>query len=173
MKSKLRAGLLVGLAAILSACEGAGPPREFYDPDIADVTTSRRMSTIGDLLQADRLENDSGGGTLAINKYLWRASLDTLAFLPLNSTDPFSGVIATDWGVNPDAPGERFKVTAYVLNRKLEPQSLRVAVYREVLGKDGVWTAAPVSPETVRKVEDAILTRARQIKVAELKGAKG
>lgn len=166
MRFRFHAGIILVLAAALAGCENATPAPEIYDKDVADVTRDRRQSTIGDLFEADRLEEDSGGN-LAVNKYLWRASLDTLAFLPLASTDPFSGVIATDWGVSAQAPEERYKVTAYVTSPKLEAQSLRVAVYREVL-KDGVWTSAPVSPETPRKLEDSILTRARQIKVAEL-----
>ena len=106
------------------------------------------------------------GETLPVNKFIWQASLDTLSFLPLSSTDPFTGVIATDWGSTPDAPGERFKVTAYVLNPNLAASSLRVAVFRETRNEDGLWVPAPVSPETALKLEDAILVRARQIRVA-------
>lgn len=111
------------------------------------------------------------GGSLPVNKFLWQASLDTLSFLPLSSTDPFTGVIATDWGSTPDAPGERFKVTAYVLNPNLAASSLRVAVYREARNEDGLWVPAAVSPDTALKLEDAILVRARQIRVAESEGA--
>ncbi len=167
MRFRFHAGIVLALAGAVAACENATPAPEIYDKDVADVTRDRRQSTIGDLLEADRVDQDTGGN-LAVNKYLWRASLDTLAFLPLASTDPFSGVIATDWGVSPQAPEERYKVTAYVSSAKLEAQSLRVAVYREIR-KDGVWTSAPVSADTPRKLEDSILTRARQIKVEEMK----
>lgn len=107
---------------------------------------------------------------IPVNKYLWRAALDTLSFLPLSSTDPFTGVIATDWGANPDAPGERFKVTAYMVRPTLAASSLKVAVYREVRGEGGAWVPASVSADTARKIEDAILIRARQIRIAEVEG---
>ncbi len=110
------------------------------------------------------------GSSLPVNKFLWQASLDTLSFLPLASTDPFTGVIATDWGAAPNQPGERFKVTAYMLSPALAASSLRVAVYREVRDGSGDWVPAAVDPETPRKLEDAILTRARQIRIAEIEG---
>jgi len=105
---------------------------------------------------------------LPVNKYIWQAALDTLSFLPLASTDPFTGVIATDWGTTTQAPNERFKVTVYVLGSELSAAMLKVAVYREVRSEDGVWLPSPVSAETARKLEDAILTRARQIRIAGL-----
>ncbi|MEL6767103.1 MAG: DUF3576 domain-containing protein [Pseudomonadota bacterium] len=105
---------------------------------------------------------------IPVNKYLWRASLDTLSFLPISSTDPFTGVIATDWGATPDAPGERFKVTSYVVSSELQASSLRVAVFRETLNEANVWIPAAVDPTTARRIEDAILTRARQIRLAEV-----
>ncbi len=113
-----------------------------------------------------------GGGDdkarLPVNKYLWQGALDTLSFLPLASSDPFTGVIATEWGATPEVPGERFKVTAYILNPGLTAAALKVAVYREVLGDGGLWIPAPVSADTPRQLEDAILTRARQIRIAGL-----
>ncbi len=110
------------------------------------------------------------GDALPVNKFLWQASLDTLSFLPLASTDPFTGVIATDWGASPNRPGERFKVTAYMLSSALAASSLKVAVYREVRSPEGLWVPATVDPETPRKLEDAILTRARQIRIADVDG---
>ena len=106
---------------------------------------------------------DSEGAQLPVNKYLWRASLDTLSFLPLASTDPHGGVIVTDWGASPDAPGERFKVTAYITSAELSPKSLRVVVNRQVK-RSGSWVDAAVSKDTVRKLENAILTRARVVR---------
>lgn len=111
------------------------------------------------------------GDSLPVNKFLWRASLDTLSFMPLASTDPFTGVIATEWSAAPNRPGERFKVTAYMVSPELAASSLKVAVYREVRDEEGVWVPAAVDPETPRKLEDAILTRARQIRIADIEGA--
>ncbi|MEO1330467.1 MAG: DUF3576 domain-containing protein [Pseudomonadota bacterium] len=109
----------------------------------------------------------SGGATLPVNKFLWRATLDTLAFLPLSSTDPYGGVIITDWGSTPEGPSERFKVTAYITSAELKPQSLRVVVNRQTLSDAGQWVAAPVAQDTPRQLENAILTRARVIKTGE------
>ncbi|MEM9783939.1 MAG: DUF3576 domain-containing protein [Pseudomonadota bacterium] len=111
--------------------------------------------------------DDDDGERLPVNRFLWQASLETLSFLPLASTDPFSGVIATDWGAAQNAPGERFKVTAYLVSGSLSASSLRVAVFREVRGDEGAWLPATVDPDTPREIEDAILSRARQIRMAE------
>ncbi len=128
--------------------------------------------TVDNLLSGEAfgLGQEEGGSALPVNKFLWQASLDTLSFLPLASTDPFTGVIATDWGAAPNQPGERFKVTAYMLSPALAASSLRVAVYREVRDGSGAWVAAAVDPQTPRQLEDAILTRARQIRIAEIEG---
>lgn len=120
--------------------------------------------------EAFGLGAEEEGSSLPVNKFLWQASLDTLSFLPLASTDPFTGVIATDWGAAPNQPRERFKVTAYMLSPALAASSLRVAVYREVRDESGVWVPAAVDPQTPRRLEDAILTRARQIRIAEVEG---
>jgi hypothetical protein len=147
-----------------------GPQRE-YDPRREQSVFGEGGLSIGNL-RSGRSGGILGGGeegqgSLPVNKYLWQGALDTLSFLPLASTDPFTGVIATDWGATPEAPGERFKVTAYILSSALSAASLKVAVYREVLS-DGVWLPAPVSPDTALKLENAILTRARQIRIATL-----
>ncbi|WP_109119091.1 DUF3576 domain-containing protein [Azospirillum sp. TSO22-1] len=103
---------------------------------------------------------------LGVNSYLWRASLDTLAFLPIASADPFGGVILTDWYTPPDAPNERFKVNLYILDRQLRADGVRVSVFKQArAGSD--WRDTAVSQETAGQLEDAILTRARQLRVAQ------
>ena len=110
-----------------------------------------------------------GGGTgIGVNAFLWRASLDTLSFLPVTSADPFGGVIITDWYSPSDAPDERFKLNVYILDRQLRADGLRVAVFREVRdGANGAWVSAAVADETATQLEDAILTRARQLRVSQ------
>ena len=110
-------------------------------------------------------------GTTNVNRFLWRASLDTLSFLPIASTDPFTGVIATDWGTVTETDTERFRVTAFVTSAELTPESVRVAVYREVRQPNGAWVSAPVAAETPRQIEDSILLRARQLRVEERSAA--
>jgi DNA-binding cell septation regulator SpoVG len=103
--------------------------------------------------------------TIGVNAYLWRASLDTLSFMPLLQTDSNGGVIVTDWYVNPNTPGERMKVTVTVLDQDLRADAIRVAALRE-LNQNGQWVAAPVKAATVQKLEDIILTRARDLRRA-------
>ena len=109
----------------------------------------------------------SGGTsrTVGVNSYLWHATLDTLSFMPLASADPFGGVVITDWYSAPEAPSERMKVTVYILDRALRADGLKVAVFRQTRAAEG-WADAPVSADTSRKLEDAILTRARELRLA-------
>lgn len=103
--------------------------------------------------------------TLGVNQYLWHASLETLRFMPLQSADPFGGVIITDWYSAPEAPNERMRVTVYILDRNLRADGLKVAVFRQTRAGEG-WTDANVSPDTSTKIEDAILTKARELRLA-------
>lgn len=101
--------------------------------------------------------------TIGVNAYLWRASLDTLSFMPLLQTDSAGGVIVTDWYVNPNTPTERMKVTVSILDQDLRADALRVAAIRQVQ-QSGQWVDAPVKAATVQKLEDIILTRARDLR---------
>ena len=107
--------------------------------------------------------------TLAVNSYLWRAAVDTVSFAPLLQANPSSGVIITDWYSSPKAPGERVKLTVAVLDPDLRADALRVSAARQVY-QNGVWTEAPVSAATVQKLEDIILTRARDLRRAAVPG---
>ena len=105
--------------------------------------------------------------TLGVNSYLWHASLDTLSFLPLQSADPFGGVIISEWYIAPTSPNERLKVTIYIMDRTLRADGLKVVVFRQVLANNAWQDAAP-SSDTAHKLEDAILTRARELRLATL-----
>jgi len=104
------------------------------------------------------------GPAIGVNSYLWRASLDTLAFMPLQSADPFGGVIISDWYEDPVVPGERFKITVYILDQRLRADGIKVAVFRQEQSARG-WTDAAVNANTAPDIENAILTRARQLRV--------
>ncbi len=112
-----------------------------------------------------------GGATAAIgvNSYLWRATLDTLAFMPLLSADPYGGVVNTDWYVDPQRPTERFKTTVYILDTRLRADGLNVAVFKQVSDGKGGWTPSPVSDQTSTDIENAILTRARELRLSNLR----
>ncbi|WP_420030908.1 DUF3576 domain-containing protein [Sphingomonas flavescens] len=107
--------------------------------------------------------------TLAINSYLWRAAVDTVSFAPLLQANAQNGVIITDWYANPRAPGERVKLTVAVLDPDLRADALRVSAARQV-NQNGAWVDAPVSAATVQKLEDIILTRARDLRRAAVRG---
>ncbi len=107
--------------------------------------------------------------SIGVNGYLWRAALDTVSFAPLLQADANSGVIITDWYANPKAPGERVKLTVTILDQDLRADALRVAASRQVQ-QNGTWVEAPVTAATVQKLEDIILTRARDIRRAAVPG---
>ena len=109
---------------------------------------------------------DSGTG-VAVNAYLWRASLDTINFIPLVSADPFGGVIITDWYTPAETPNERMKVQVTILDRDLRADGVRVAVFKQTTSpRGGNWVDAQVDPRTNIDIENAILTRARQLRIA-------
>ena len=139
MNRLLRTAILGSLALSITACGGNKRP-------VADLAASK-VTTIG------------------VNSYLWRASLDTLSFMPLLQTDSNGGVIVTDWYVNPSSPGERMKLTVSILDQDLRADALRVAASRQI-NQNGQWVDAPVAAATVQKLEDVILTRARDLRRA-------
>src|SRR3954470_11795390 len=108
--------------------------------------------------------------TLGVNTYLWRAAIDTVSFAPLLQANANSGVIITDWYANPKVPGERVKLTVAILDPDLRADALRVAAARQV-NQNGAWVDAPVSAATVQKLEDIILTRARDLRRSSVPGA--
>ena len=101
--------------------------------------------------------------TIGVNSYLWRAAVDTLSFAPLITADSNGGVIVTDWYANPNTPGERVKLTVSIIDQDLRADALRVAASRQV-NQNGVWVDAPVAAATIQKLEDIILTRARDLR---------
>jgi hypothetical protein len=107
--------------------------------------------------------------TIGVNAYLWKAAVDTVSFAPLLQADVSSGVIITDWYANPRAPGERVKLTVSVLDQDLRADALRVAASRQIY-QNGTWIDAPVAAATVQKLEDIILTRARDLRRTTVRG---
>jgi hypothetical protein len=97
-----------------------------------------------------------------VNPFLWRAALDTLAFAPIEQAEPASRAIQTGWYSGPGAPNERVRVTANILARELRADAIRVAAQRQV-NQNGQWVDAPVAAATVQRLEEIILTRARDL----------
>lgn len=178
-----RAAKIVGCTAfalLIAGCSGnyaakkeTGPksgPVNRYDPEAEGLFGEGGFS-LGRLARGDLFggnADEKSGSAAPVNRFLWQASLDTIQFMPLASTDPFTGVIATDWSSTESAPGERFKVTVYLTSPELAATSVKVAVYRQIRDEKNGWVQTAVDPATPRRLEDAILTRARQMRVSEL-----
>ncbi len=121
----------------------------------------------GGLFGSKPKEKDEYGSGVAVNAYLWRASLDTINFIPLVSADPFGGVIITDWYTPAETPNERMKVQVTILDRELRADGVRVSVFKQTTApRGGNWVDAQVDPRTNIDIENAILTRARQLRIA-------
>jgi len=164
----------------------AQPPRPAYnDADEFEETptvTHNSVRIIGVALAAtalagcggrpDRAQADTAAARVAqigINAYLWRAALETLAFMPMAQTDSNGGVIVTDWYANPQAPNERVKVSVFILDKELRADALRVSAVRQE-NRGGSWLDAPVRAGTVQKLEEAILAKARDLRRAAIEG---
>jgi hypothetical protein len=113
-------------------------------------------------------DDEPGAYGIGVNSFLWRASLDTISFMPLISADPFGGVIITDWYTPPQSPNERFKVNVYILGRTLRADGIRASVFRQQLDTIAGWVDAPTATNTATDLENAILTKARQLRIAQL-----
>jgi hypothetical protein len=161
-----------GCVAILalSGC-GAQPTanNNIYNPETANVPAQMNQGggSSGNLFTFGRGANNNGNiaGAVQVNAYLWRGTLDTLAFMPLVSADPFGGVIITDWYVPPATPDERFKVNAYILSNQLTANAIKVSVFHQVL-QNGQWVDTPADPATANGLEDRILVQAANLQEA-------
>ena len=158
------------LLPMLSACSDNGEKLSAGRPKDADRLRWENRGRItgedGFTLFGDD-KKDEGGSPIGVNSFLWRATLDTLSFMPIASADPFGGVVITDWYEDPKTPGERFKVNALILDRSLRADGVRVTVFKQRKDPTGQWGDAPVDSTVGRGVEDSILTRARQLRVAQ------
>ena len=150
--SKISAGVLALSLVSLSACASRGNDDGGF-----------RLFGGGDA-------DEAPAASISVNGYLWRASLDTLSFMPLVSADPYGGLIITDWYSSEELPNERFKATVYILDSRLRADGLNVALFKQVRGADGQWTDAPPSAQTEVGLENAILTRARQLRLSDIRG---
>jgi hypothetical protein len=162
--SSILTAILCSVPLMVGGCSGTGEE----EPEPRQVAASTAGGENGGLLDGLLGAATSGrrsGENITVNSYLWRASLDTISFLPLSTADPFGGVIITDWYSPPDAPEERFKVTVYILDRELRADGLRVAVFRQTREPAAGWIEAKVDDRTGRDLENAILKRARQMRI--------
>lgn len=109
----------------------------------------------------------SSDASIGVNGFLWRATLDTISFMPIASADPFGGTLVTDWHASPEKPDERFKIQVFILDTRLRADGIAVQVFRQI-NQGGQWVDADTDADTSVQVENAILTRARQLRIATL-----
>lgn len=150
-------GVLVLSLSALAACSSSGPKTQ---------SDGGGLFGLGRGKSAPAAEQP----TIGVNGYLWRATLDTLAFMPLASADPYGGVVITDWYINPEKADERFKCTVYILDARLRADGLNVAVFKQTRDAAGTWVDAPSASQTETDIENAILTKARQLKLSNIRG---
>ncbi|MBI1273021.1 MAG: DUF3576 domain-containing protein [Alphaproteobacteria bacterium] len=152
---------------MLTACGLSGSESEF--PDKVRDQQYRYGSLVSDeggftLLGEDAKDESTG---LTVNAYLWRATLDTVSFMPIASADPFGGVILTDWYSAPEHPEERLKLNVFILSRELRADGVRVKTFKQVQGESGNWADTDVAASVGAQLEETILTRARQMRMAQ------
>lgn len=162
----------VCVAVLLTACSGGGdnPPPTIEAPPPAKTNASNDTGVFGwmgagDSSSSSTVTKDDRKG-VAVNAYLWRASLDALSFMPMDTTDPFGGTIKTGWYSPPATPNERLRVAVYILDSRLRADALRVSVFKEAKKPTGGdWADTTVDPNTVTQLENLILNKARALKV--------
>ena len=178
------AALLYGVTLILSACGTQSTMPEFT---VFDPREQRQRDRSGTFTGADGITifgsgssgaaaaaaaaEGTGAGGIGVNAYLWRGALETINFMPLASADPFGGLIITDWYQPAGLPDERLKVHVLILDRALRADGVQVSVFRQQRTARGDWLDEPVDPKTVVELEDKILTKARELRVAGLETA--
>jgi len=142
-----------GADRAISGSDIYSEPDSIFGPDGLSVFNNRNRP-------------DESGSGITVNSYLWRASLDTVSFMPLASADPFGGVILTDWYTADEASNERLKLNVFILSRELRSDGIRVRVFQQQK-RGGNWVDVDPAPETATKLEDAILQRARELRVTQ------
>lgn len=162
----------------LAACEGvetkASYPTRKDGQDKAVYSDEKRETiwdenkTLGKKLFGSSDDEKSAAVGIGVNSFLWRASLDTISFMPIASADPFGGVILTEWYENPEAKGERFKINLFIMDKVLRADGVKVKIFKQELDNKGNWRDAIVDKNMPIQIENAILTKAREIRINQL-----
>jgi hypothetical protein len=160
------------LLVALAACSGGqtnAPVAERDPDDIGSVLTGRDTAgvTLDDLTGG----NNAGTAGLPINALIWRASVDIVSVLPIEDIDAFGCSIITDWYALPSRPDERIKLSVFVLDRELRSDAVRVIVYVQKR-QDGLFVDAGIDTELSDRLEELILTRARELRATVENGAE-
>ena len=154
---------------LLNGCSSASVQNDGPPQSAEEIRKSGFGKLFGDdiFVFGARSKSDQAVSSIGVNSFLWRAALDVLSFMPLLQADPFGGVIITDWYSPPHISHERFKISVLILDPQLRSDALRVSVFRQVQEK-GNWKDVETTEEMNRETEDAILLRARQLRISSL-----
>ncbi|MEB3701447.1 DUF3576 domain-containing protein [Candidatus Bealeia paramacronuclearis] len=161
-----RTFLFLSLLPLLTSCSSDYDKEELKAENREDRVYRGLGKLMGDetfTFGGPKKKEDEETG-LGVNSFLWRASLDTISFMPLVSADPFGGVIITDWYSPTATPDERFKMTIYILDRQLRSDGLRVSIFKQTRDKSAHWVDQAVDKKTTQDLENGILVRARQLR---------
>lgn len=159
---------MIAASFLLAAC-GSNIESEAKYPTGADrsrtgndiYSEGKSIFGEGGLQMFGKDRKGASSDVITVNSYLWRAALDTVNFMPLANVDPFGGVILTDWYASPEKPGERYKLNIFVMGSQLRSDGIKVSMFKQRNGKN-----IAVDPKTNTDIEDAILTRARELRIA-------
>ncbi|PHS28108.1 MAG: hypothetical protein COA84_02345 [Robiginitomaculum sp.] len=153
MRAKVRIAVILLAATALASCSVFG---------------SKNKTDTGGRRSGGLFKSSKAVAGIGVNSFLWRAALETIEFMPLTSADPYGGVIITGWYSESSTPNERFKATVYILDTRLRADAIKVAVFKQTQSDNGNWINADVDPDTEVQIENAILTRARELKISTL-----
>ena len=168
-KIALNTIILLAFAASATGCALKMPKTKSAPEAQTSAKAQKPKKPRSQMFGKSRAANEQAG--IGVNSYLWRATLDTLNFMPVLSADPFGGTYVTDWHASPQNPGERFKIQVFILDTRLRADGIAVRVFRQT-GSAAAWSDAAVDPDTSLQIENAILTRARQLRIATLESSK-
>ncbi|MCC7259399.1 MAG: DUF3576 domain-containing protein [Alphaproteobacteria bacterium] len=163
--------IFMGALVLATGCSGS-KTEHTYPIDPEDARRERRGHLASEeggisLFGGDKDNAGAGSGSgIGVNSFLWRATLDTFSFMPLASADPFGGVIITDWYEDPETPGERFKAKVLILDKTLRSDGVKVRIFKQ-RKENGEWADMKVSDTLPKQLEDAILTRARELRIKQ------
>ncbi len=170
-----KAATALAVCLVPAVLAGCGPSQSAFPDRRSDDTAPTwsnqpRQSVFGEdgltLFGGGKRNKAEEANGIGVNAFLWRASLDTIGFMPISSADPFGGVIITDWYAPPETRDERFKATVFIMGRALRADGVRVSAFRQTRDPAGNWIDAAVDNGTGTDLENAILTRARQLRIA-------
>ena len=153
------------------------PPNRSPDDELMEAFDPKNYEEGGTTIIEDLTDDlfgakGGGGGGIGVNVHLWKASLDTLAFMPLSSADPFGGVIITDWYSNAGSSEEKFKIIAYITGTELRVDALKITVFKKIRDENGDWIDQTTSKDMAIRIENSVFTKAKEYRIEKQNSEK-